>query len=64
MIDIDFAGATVFDMMLYGAALGVAARFLFSILQGQLPGDGILPAVAVGALMGAMFHIFKSGIVG
>jgi hypothetical protein len=63
MIDIDLAGATIFEFTLYGAALGVAGRFAFSILQGQLPGDGIIPAVAVGAVMGAMIFIFQSGIL-
>lgn len=63
MIDIDLARATIFEFMLYGAGLGVAARFGFSILQGQLPGDGIVPAVAVGAVMGSMLFIFQSGIL-
>ncbi|MEO1492445.1 MAG: hypothetical protein AAFV19_09875 [Pseudomonadota bacterium] len=68
MINYDFesalANATILESAGFAALAAVILRFLYSILTGQIPGDGIIPAIVVGGLMGAMLHIFKSGILG
>ena len=52
------------NMLIMGAALGAGGAFVFDILRGKLPGIvGLVPAAGVGALLGAMFYVFRTGVV-
>ncbi len=67
MRNFDFEGmlasATIIEIAGVSAVIGVILRFIYSMAIGEVPGDGILPAMVVGALFGAMLHLFVSGIM-
>ena len=57
------ATATIIEIAGICAVIAVVLRFIYSIAQGQVPGDGVIPAIMVGALFGAVLHLFVSGIM-
>ena len=58
-----FTGIAILDFILLGAAVGAGVQILVSLLGGRVPGNGVIMAAGAGAILGAMFHIFRSGIL-
>lgn len=55
-------GTPFFDMIILGAGVGFAAHAAAAIMQARLPGEGALGWLLGGGVLGAMFHIFQSGL--
>ena len=53
---------TLIDFVIIGIVVAVAGHFVFDILRGKVPWIfSMIPTAAAGAVLGAMFYIFRTG---
>ena len=51
------------DFVLMGTGIGVGGYIVMKVFTGSVPGvGGMLGPGAAGAVLGAMFYIFRSGV--
>ena len=61
-MDFNLTGTPFFDTIILGVGAGFAAHVAAAIMQGRLPGEGMMAWIIVGGVLGAMFHVFQSGL--
>ena len=53
---------TMLDFVILGIVVAIGGHFVFDILRAKVPWiPNMIPTAAAGAVLGAMFYIFRSG---